>query len=157
IRLAGANGDAHLVNAGAGALNLGTNNTTRLLINSTGNVGIGTGTTAPNSPLTVVGQNNTQIVSSTNSGTGVALFGNSTGGVGVGGQTASAANAGVYGYNTSSTGPGVWGFSATGTGAYGQSNTGTGVSGFHQATGGTSPGVFGETISTANNANAIVG
>jgi hypothetical protein len=75
----------NLINGGAFNLNLGTSNTTRLTINSVGNVGIGN--TTPGSRLVVKGVNNTSGESSlnvTNSSDASLLFVRNDGNVGIG-------------------------------------------------------------------------
>jgi hypothetical protein len=69
-------------------------------------------------------------------------------------------SAGLRGINsaTNGNGFGVWGFhQSAGVGVFGETGTGTGVLGRHTASGGLTPGVQGETASTAPGAAGVFG
>lgn len=115
------------------------NNGTRLTVEDTGDVGIGT--TSPTTRLEVSTTTSTAIKATTSAGNSYGVYGSGSS-AGIYGTSGASNGAGVLGNNDSSTGTGVWGetsgnggaagvagYANFGTGVYGQTSSGYGIYG----------------------------
>jgi hypothetical protein len=135
-----------------------------VIIESAGNIGIGTST--PGSKLTVSGAG-ASVIQGDNSSIAANAYGihgritsnapgaNAAGVRGTNNGT-NGSGYGMFGSHAGS-GSGVYGFGSNGNGVYGSSPNGRGVLGTHTATTGALPGVQGQTNSTVANASGVYG